>query len=67
MSDVKITATPNGPLLVEGDIQIIDAEGNPVDVSARPRVALCRCGQSSKKPFCDGTHSKCGFQDPTHS
>jgi CDGSH-type Zn-finger protein len=64
MPKVKITALPNGPLMVEGEIEIADAQGQPLDVSGRPKVALCRCGQSSKKPFCDGTHSKCGFRDP---
>ena len=64
MSEVKITAMPNGPYVVEGLVQLVDARGQVVDVSARPRVALCRCGQSANKPFCDGTHSRCGFQDP---
>lgn len=59
---VKITCRPNGPYLVEGDIELIDAAGNPVDTSSRPRIALCRCGASVTKPFCDGTHSKIGFQ-----
>ena len=40
----------------------LDADGNIVDVSGRERVSLCRCGGSTKKPFCDGTHSKIGFQ-----
>ena len=52
---VKVTIRPNGPYLVEGE--------NKVDTSARgPRIALCRCGASVTKPFCDGTHSKIGFQ-----
>jgi CDGSH-type Zn-finger protein len=59
---VKITCRPNGPLLVEGDIELFDPAGNQVDTSSRPRVALCRCGASVTKPFCDGTHSKIGFQ-----
>lgn len=64
MSDTKITAMPNGPLLVEGPLQLVDASGNAHDTSERPRVALCRCGQSANKPFCDGTHGRVGFQDP---
>jgi CDGSH-type Zn-finger protein len=60
---VKITIRPNGPYLVEGDVELTDVNGNTVDTSARgPRFALCRCGASVTKPFCDGTHSKIGFQ-----
>lgn len=60
---VKITCRPNGPLLVEGDVELFDPAGNKVDTTARgPRFALCRCGASVTKPFCDGTHSKIGFQ-----
>ena len=59
---VKITVRPNGPYLVEGDVEIHDPAGNKVDKSGRPRIALCRCGASVTKPFCDGTHSRIGFQ-----
>jgi CDGSH-type Zn-finger protein len=59
---VKIQIRPNGPYLVEGEVEILDPAGNKVDTSARPRIALCRCGASVTKPFCDGTHSKIGFQ-----
>jgi CDGSH-type Zn-finger protein len=60
---VKVTIRPNGPYLVEGDIELTDVDGNKVDTSARgARIALCRCGASVTKPFCDGTHSKIGFQ-----
>jgi CDGSH-type Zn-finger protein len=61
MADVTIKATDNGPYVVEGDVEIIDAEGN-VFVPKSPRIALCRCGGSTTKPFCDGTHSRIGFQ-----
>jgi CDGSH-type Zn-finger protein len=47
---------------VEGDVELIDVNGNKVDTTGRPRIALCRCGASVTKPFCDGTHSKIGFQ-----
>ncbi|MEO5821334.1 MAG: CDGSH iron-sulfur domain-containing protein [Vicinamibacteraceae bacterium] len=51
----------NGPIVVEGDdVTIIDWQGRPYAIDRRP-VALCRCGQSSRKPFCDGTHRGCGF------
>jgi CDGSH-type Zn-finger protein len=60
---VKITMRPNGPLIVESDqIEITDPTGAMVDTAGQARLALCRCGASTKKPFCDGTHSKIGFQ-----
>jgi len=60
---VKITIRPNGPYVVEGeDIDLTDVNGNKVDTTGKPRMALCRCGASVTKPFCDGTHSKIGFQ-----
>ena len=62
MADVTIRVKPNGPYLVEGSVEIFDAGGNPVSIEGRPKIALCRCGASSNKPFCDGTHSQIGFQ-----
>jgi CDGSH-type Zn-finger protein len=59
---VKITIRPNGPYVVEGEVEVNDVDGNKVDTTDRPRIALCRCGASVTKPFCDGTHSKIGFQ-----
>jgi len=59
---VKISIRPNGPYLVEGDVELADVNGNKVDTTGRPKIALCRCGGSTTKPFCDGTHSKIGFQ-----
>ena len=60
---VKITIRPNGPYLVEGECELIDVNGSKIDTSGRgPGFALCRCGASVSKPFCDGTHSKMGFQ-----
>lgn len=56
---VKITIRNNGPYVVEGDFTLVDADGNEVPLVKR---ALCRCGGSTTKPFCDGTHSKIGFQ-----
>ena len=54
-----ITIRNNGPYVVEGDVKLVDAQGNEVPLIKR---ALCRCGGSTTKPFCDGTHSKIGFQ-----
>lgn len=59
---VKVTIRPNGPYLVEGEIEVVDVNGNKIDTTGQARIALCRCGASVKKPFCDGTHSKIGFQ-----
>lgn len=61
MSDVKITIRENGPLLVEGNPPLYDHEGNRIDPPRKDRFSLCRCGGSTNKPFCDGTHSKIGF------
>lgn len=62
MSDVSIDVTENGPLSVKGPFRLIDADGNEYDIGERKRVALCRCGGSTTKPFCDGTHSRTGFE-----
>jgi CDGSH-type Zn-finger protein len=58
---VTITECANGPLLVRGAIQIEDAGGNEVELN-RNTVALCRCGVSTIKPFCDGSHKLSGFR-----
>ena len=60
MADVKITVSKNGPYRVEGPIALF-YENTAIATGSGP-VFLCRCGASSKKPFCDGTHSKIGFQ-----
>ena len=57
----KITALNNGPYLVRGPVVVGSAEGNEFP-SKRETVALSRCGGSTTKPFCDGTHSKIGFR-----
>jgi CDGSH-type Zn-finger protein len=58
----KITVRPNGSLFVEGDdVTIVDPAGLPIEPARRP-FGLCRCGASEKKPFCDGSHNKIGFQ-----
>jgi CDGSH-type Zn-finger protein len=61
MADVSIRTRENGPLLVTGPIILVDPDGNQFDISGKETVALCRCGQSLKKPFCDGQHKVCGF------
>lgn len=62
---IKITIRNNGPYRVEGavgEIELVDANGNKLDLTGKPAFSLCRCGASVNKPFCDGTHSKIGFQ-----
>lgn len=61
MSAVKITISENGPYVVSGEIELLDATGNAVAARGET-VYLCRCGGSTNKPFCDGTHSKIGFE-----
>jgi CDGSH-type Zn-finger protein len=62
MPGVEIKVRENGPYKVTGPITLIDAEGNEFELpdDGKP-VALCRCGGYTTKPFCDGTHSKVGF------
>jgi CDGSH-type Zn-finger protein/uncharacterized Fe-S cluster protein YjdI len=57
-----ITPTPDGPLYLHGEIEILDSEGKVI--LSDTRLALCRCGASGNKPFCDGTHYQVAFQDP---
>lgn len=61
---VTIRCRENGPLVVPaGAVRIVDHLGNEFPIpSGKENVALCRCGQSRTKPFCDGTHRSCGFQ-----
>ncbi len=61
MADVKIKVLKNGPLVVQGAVDVQEAEGKTL-TPPRPTVALCRCGHSANKPFCDGAHAKNNFQ-----
>lgn len=59
MSDIRIRIRDNGPLIVEGPLNLCDAEGTPYPIDpAKPTIALCRCGLSARKPFCDGAHKE---------
>jgi CDGSH-type Zn-finger protein len=61
MSEVSIRIRDNGPLVVEGTVRVTDAEGTVYTIApGKPSIALCRCGMSANKPFCDGAH-KTGF------
>jgi CDGSH-type Zn-finger protein len=55
-SKAVIRAYPDGPILVRGAFELEDEDGNPID-PGRSTIALCRCGKSGIKPFCDGTHA----------
>jgi CDGSH-type Zn-finger protein len=55
-----ITPYRDGPLIVRGDFRLVDTDGREIDPGRRT-VALCRCGKSAIKPFCDGTHKRAGF------
>jgi CDGSH-type Zn-finger protein len=59
----ELTPYPNGPYLLRGDFRLTDPDGNEIDPH-RKTIALCRCGASRRKPFCDGTHKLIGFRAP---
>jgi CDGSH-type Zn-finger protein len=60
----RITAYRDGPFLVRGPVDLVDQDGNEIHVD-RETVALCRCGKSRLRPFCDGTHKLVRFQAPS--
>jgi CDGSH-type Zn-finger protein/uncharacterized Fe-S cluster protein YjdI len=57
---LKVTPSKNGPLVVSGNLEIVSGTGHTINRVTK--TALCRCGQSSNKPYCDGTHNKVGFK-----
>jgi CDGSH-type Zn-finger protein len=59
----KITPLNHGPIRIEGEFEIYDAQGKPYGLAGRTVISLCRCGQSANKPFCDGAHARTGFQN----
>lgn len=61
MSAVQITVRENASLKIEGDVRLLDHEGNVLPTPEGRPYSLCRCGASSNKPFCDGTHKTNGF------
>jgi CDGSH-type Zn-finger protein len=60
-ADVVITPYRDGPLIVRGPVRIVDDAGREIDAGRRT-IALCRCGRSALKPFCDGSHRAVGFR-----
>lgn len=61
--EVLITPYRDGPLLVRGPVQLVGADGQPF-TPRRETIALCRCGKSRLRPYCDGTHKLIGFRAP---
>jgi CDGSH-type Zn-finger protein len=59
-----ITPYRDGPLIVRGDFRLVDQDGADID-PGRDTIALCRCGKSGIKPFCDGSHKRSGFSAPS--
>ncbi|MGW8267216.1 MAG: CDGSH iron-sulfur domain-containing protein [Longimicrobiales bacterium] len=62
MSDVKITVSLNGSLKVEGEVTLLDHEGEKIPTAEGRPFWLCRCGASRTKPFCDGSHKRIEFK-----
>jgi CDGSH-type Zn-finger protein len=64
----KATITPyrNGPYLLRGTFELVDQDGRSI-TKRRKTVALCRCGRSRIKPFCDGSHKAIRFEAPSHA
>lgn len=59
---VKVTVVNHGPIRLEGEFSIQDAQGNMYGLAGRSVISLCRCGLSANKPFCDGAHKRGEFQ-----
>lgn len=60
-----ITIRKNGPIIIEGEVELREEQGSQNLANGRVRLALCRCGASARKPFCDGSHQRIGFCDDT--
>jgi CDGSH-type Zn-finger protein len=60
---IVIRCRENGPLVIEGPIKVTDHQGNEFPLTTgKDKIALCRCGHSGTRPFCDGSHRQSGFQ-----
>ena len=66
VEEATITPYRDGPLLVRGPFRLLDQDGNEIEVDRRT-VALCRCGKSRLRPFCDGTHKLVRFRAPSEA
>jgi len=56
MNKTKVTINNSGSIKIEGDFEIVDTRGGMYGLQGRSVISLCRCGRSSNKPFCDGSH-----------
>ena len=65
MDEATITPYRDGPLLVRGPIRLLDQDGNEIDPGREGTIALCRCGKSRLRPFCDGSHKLVRFRAPS--
>jgi CDGSH-type Zn-finger protein len=65
-AEATITPYRDGPLIVRGPFRMLDQDGREIAVDKRT-VALCRCGRSRLKPFCDGTHKAAGWKAPSEA
>jgi CDGSH-type Zn-finger protein len=61
VDEIVITVRANGPYKIEGPVRVVDADGRAFVLPEGRAVALCRCGQSRTKPFCDKSHRRVGF------
>lgn len=62
MTEVTIKVRANGSYKVTGPVTVVDAEGRQFELPPGSGIALCRCGHSQNKPFCDSTHKQIGFE-----
>ena len=65
MDEATITPYRDGPLLVRGPVHLLDQDGNEIDPGREGTIALCRCGKSRLRPFCDGSHKVVRFRAPS--
>jgi CDGSH-type Zn-finger protein len=66
--EVVLRLREDGPIVVHGRIKLVDHTGREIELpDDKPLVALCRCGSSGNKPFCDGSHKTCGFKGQSSS
>ncbi|MGF1572016.1 MAG: CDGSH iron-sulfur domain-containing protein [Sumerlaeia bacterium] len=63
----KLTVLPNGSLKVEGEFEVVDSTGKAYESAKKPAVFVCRCGQTNKAPFCDGSHKSCDFNSASEA
>lgn len=64
MTRVRIHCRPRGPMVVEGEIELVGPDGETIDLGDRTKVLLCRCGASKSPPICDGGHYRVDFEKP---